>query len=334
MPSKKIIIPVICISLLAGGWWLFTARKEASVAKEHTIEKTDAGLSRVLAADSDGDGLKDWEEALWKTNPHDPDTDKDGAADNDEILAKRDPRKPGPNDEMNPRIVDEINAAPSGDEENITARLARNFTTTYFSQKITSASAGDGLIEKDGLKSQVFSDIARTITQEDVIDNKPKFSAEDFQISASPSENDARTYINTLGNIFKSASFPEKSDIEAISEAIVKQDQDIQGIKDLQLYQDGYEKLAQDMKTAPIPQSFLETHVAMANNFWRLGLYLKEFINIETDPIKGMIALNGYAKEGAQSIEFLKKIVEEIKIKGFSFSEEEGGSEFNKYLNI
>ncbi len=336
MPSRKVIIPLIFTALLGGGWWFFgTPQKQ--IPAENKIAATDNNAWKTLSQDSDNDGLQDWEELLWKTNPKNPDTDGDGTADNDEILAKRDPRKPGPDDKMNmlhPDSADSAGALTANNEENLTAQLAQNFGTAYFSQKIASASNGNLSVEKNTLVNQMLSGIANTITKENIIDDTPKFSAKDFRLSASASEQDARTYLNTLGGIFKSASFPPKSDIEAITEAIKKQGQGLGDMKDLQMYRDGYEKLAQDLKTIPIPQPFFETHIAMANNFWRLGLYMEEFINMKTDPIKGIIALNGYSKEGIQSVELLKKIVEEINTRRFSFSEEEGGSEFNKYLNI
>ncbi len=48
--------------------------------------------------DSDNDGLADWEERLWKTDPNNPDTDGDGTSDGDEVLLGRNPLKPGPDD--------------------------------------------------------------------------------------------------------------------------------------------------------------------------------------------------------------------------------------------
>lgn len=38
------------------------------------------------ASDADSDGLNDGQEAIWGTDPHDPDTDKDGLKDGDEVL--------------------------------------------------------------------------------------------------------------------------------------------------------------------------------------------------------------------------------------------------------
>ena len=53
-----------------------------------------------LDKDTDGDGLKDWEELLWKTDPNKMDTDGDGTPDGEEINLGRNPLKAGPNDKI------------------------------------------------------------------------------------------------------------------------------------------------------------------------------------------------------------------------------------------
>jgi len=54
--------------------------------------------------DSDNDGLKDWEEALWKTDPQNPDTDGDGTPDGKEVAEGRNPAIPGPDDYL-PSVI-------------------------------------------------------------------------------------------------------------------------------------------------------------------------------------------------------------------------------------
>ncbi len=52
---------------------------------EKTLPNQNTPLENTfdISLDSDSDGLKDWEEALWGTDPHNPDTDGDGVSDGD-----------------------------------------------------------------------------------------------------------------------------------------------------------------------------------------------------------------------------------------------------------
>ena len=52
------------------------------------------------------------------------------------------------------------------------------------------------------------------------------------------------------------------------------------------------------------------------------------------DPIGGLTAMNSYMAEAKRSVEPLKSIVAEIKKYRFSFRENEGGTLFNRYLDI
>jgi hypothetical protein len=74
--------------------------------------ETKAKVQEFMTLDSDNDGMKDWEEALWKTDPQKSDTDGDGTSDSEEIKLNRDPMKANtapqnatPNDKIDEKII-------------------------------------------------------------------------------------------------------------------------------------------------------------------------------------------------------------------------------------
>jgi len=93
-------------------------------AKETTVE------SQTL--DSDNDGLKDWEENLYKTDLLNPDTDNDGYFDGEEINSGHNPLIKSPNDNQ------VFYPLPVGDKYNITNKIFTNFSSvlnSYIEQK-------------------------------------------------------------------------------------------------------------------------------------------------------------------------------------------------------
>ena len=85
-PSKKLVLIFVGSVFIVIGFAYATfnlTRKETYVAT--TLEATTTN-SALLAKDGDSDGLKDWEEQLWKTDPYNPDTDGDGLNDGEEVL--------------------------------------------------------------------------------------------------------------------------------------------------------------------------------------------------------------------------------------------------------
>ncbi len=93
-------------------------------AKETTIESQ--------TKDSDNDGLKDWEENLYKTDLLNPDTDGDGYLDGEEINSGHNPLVKGPNDKQ------VFYPLPVGNKYNITNKIFADIDAvakSYLEQK-------------------------------------------------------------------------------------------------------------------------------------------------------------------------------------------------------
>ena len=137
LPSiKKLpLVPVLVAIFLATGLILFVnafSKKEAFSqfnlwgGRETTIESQNK--------DSDNDGLKDWEEDLYKTDYLNPDTDGDGYLDGEEINSDHNPLVKGPNDKQI------FYPLPLGKKYNITERVLSEeamqaLINSYLSQK-------------------------------------------------------------------------------------------------------------------------------------------------------------------------------------------------------
>jgi len=130
--NKKIIRDVALLLILVGvGFILFLFKKDlGSISFKKNLTETQKNIIPINNKDSDGDGLKNWEEALWKTDPNNPDTDGDGVSDGEEIKTNRDPTIPGPNDKTT-NIADRQKEYSEGGPLNATDRLARDFFSNF-----------------------------------------------------------------------------------------------------------------------------------------------------------------------------------------------------------
>lgn len=78
----------------------------------------------IAQKDTDGDGIKDWEEVIINTDPKNPDTDGDGAPDGKEVDQGRSPVKAGPHDRVSAPL------APIKKPEKILARIMPSILST------------------------------------------------------------------------------------------------------------------------------------------------------------------------------------------------------------
>ena len=95
LPSKKFLIAlsiaifIILIAVILNFWKPGSHKNEGTLL---AVNNTNAS-STPMNIDSDSDGLPDWKEALYGTDPHKADTDGDGTTDTVEIADGRDPLK-------------------------------------------------------------------------------------------------------------------------------------------------------------------------------------------------------------------------------------------------
>lgn len=95
--NKTILIVVFLLCVVAAGtlvWTLKRGRNPGPAPRHAAASAEDA----IVKSDRDNDGLKDWEESIFKTDPDKPDTDGDGTIDGEEITQNRDPLVAGPLD--------------------------------------------------------------------------------------------------------------------------------------------------------------------------------------------------------------------------------------------
>jgi hypothetical protein len=151
---KKSYLAIIPLAIIfAVGLILFIgaySRKDAFSeftlwgGKETTIESQ--------TKDSDSDGLKDWEEGLYKTDSLNPDTDGDGYLDGEEINSGHNPVVKGPGDNLT------FFPLPLGDQYNITKKVLSDeiideLLQSYVTQKNDYVQDNSGISDADSFLS-------------------------------------------------------------------------------------------------------------------------------------------------------------------------------------
>ncbi len=85
----RILIASIAGVLLLALTAYIVRSPEKPLAQDASLNKSDVVAPIAYDLDSDSDGLKDWEETLWGTDPKNPDTDGDGTEDGSAVEAER-----------------------------------------------------------------------------------------------------------------------------------------------------------------------------------------------------------------------------------------------------
>ena len=273
--------------------------------QEQNIQSSDQGKE----FDSDNDGLKDWEEAVYKTDPKNPDTDGDGYLDGEEVTSGYDPIKAAPNDELpnvNPK-------KPRPLPNNLTRALSMKLGQGIAEGKIKSFNNETG----QPLTSQELeSDAGLNLLLEEAMNQQigellmPEISDSEIKISDKTGKSETLAYFSEMKNsIVKiTPADKNKSEMQIFSEAIESGD-----FNELQENQKAYQETYQKMKDVAVPADLVNFHKNLLGVLsWTINIY-KAVGNVGQDPLKAAIAMEQYQKMTEKLKDLILQLFDQLK---------------------
>ena len=320
LPNKKIWFLLVFILLIFAGWFYFSDYKNKQI--QYIAEQEKSPLAVVLEqtsqldADSDADGLKDWEELLWKTDPNKADTDGDGTNDNEEISLNRNPLKAGPNDKISEKedLVAQEKAVSDSKQNTLTAAYARKFLTEYMTLKQQKGELSDA--DKQNLV-QSFMDNIEPLT---VVD---QYSVSDIKITANTSDS-VKKYAEEMKKIFideRQGLISEPEVFKALMKNIQEGADFQKDIESLNYSIGKYEELIKKMMNMIVPKELSENHLEAINGFNNTKIAIKNMTFASTDPVKAVTGRKLYdieLKRAYDDLIDMQNIFDEYKIYVFN----------------
>jgi hypothetical protein len=283
LPSKRFQIVVLVIAAAAVLFILatFLFSKKSEYKKADEVETESVLLGSVIYQDTDNDGLWDWEEALWGTDPKNPDTDGDGIRDFDEVEALRpEAGEPG-----------ESEYTP----ETETGTLSRELVSAILSLK-----------QNGSLNQENLASIAQEIGKG--IENKGLFSAYSLDSVSTVAESQAthssyKTRVQSVFSQYTNSSIGEELNLLPL---YFENPADHQS--ELEIIIEDYKNLARALLLTDIPRPIAVLHVSLMNNANRVALALEELLFLEDDPLRGVAGISYYEEYSDAFISNLETI--------------------------
>jgi len=311
LPNKKILFLFVFILLIFAGWFYFSDHKNKQI--QYIAEQEKSPLAVVfdqtsqLDADSDGDGLKDWEELLWKTDPNKADTDDDGTNDNEEITLNRNPLKAGPNDKISDKedLVAQEKVISDSKQNTLTATYARKFLTEYMTLKQQKGELTD--LDKQNLV-QSFMDNIEPLT---VVD---QYNASDIKTIADTNDS-VKKYAEEMKKIFIDEKRLLPNEVEIFNILLKNiQEENVKNIElSIKILNNSIllnEKLIKTMMPIAVPKNFSKNHLEVVNGLSNIVLAIKNMAIAQTDPVKAMMGQKLYNEQTQRNYNALNSIQE------------------------
>jgi len=330
--NKKLIFSIILSIILLGGGVFVVSRdidKGQNLPGKGIVKDTSnifSVNSSGIGGDSDGDGLLDWEETLWGTDPNNTDSDGDGTDDGEEVANGRNPAKARPDDSIKTGGVANI-SSPSSETEKLTqtGEFAVNFFSEYF------RALSDGVFsnnENENIQNAATNFFVGKINSSNEL---PKFLSKDINVVGT-SQSTIKNYGNLLGATI--SKYEAKESYDNPDELLVEvlETRDKKYADRLKALGRDYVQSAEEMSDIPTPRGLLLLHLDLVNNLDSVGKSVAGLGNILTDPLQAMGTLSIYQKTLQNLYDTSGNLIKYIERNGVSYSRDEAG--FRLFNNI
>jgi hypothetical protein len=266
---------------------LFTniANYTSQSANQGGLAYNKAIIEDLVARDLDKDGVLDWEESLWGTDPTKKDTNGDGMPDNVEI--------------ENLKKQKEQNGQDEQGESLLTAENGENLTETdKFSRELFATIAA---LNQSGAMDQATIDQLSSSLAERIQNSPPRkvFSLADLKIIKNETLIDVKNYNSAFDSL--SAKYPVNYNVYDVLQKFVVDENsvDTTALSELDPIIIQVNKIIADMARMNVPTSFSSLHLDLINALQRLLENVSDIKLYDTDPI---VALSGMSQYDSNTV--------------------------------
>jgi len=269
-------------------------------------------------ADNDGDGLANWEEAMWGTNPNAMDTDGDGTTDNVELALNRNPLVNATDDSLSTYpAIPSLESADTG-YAGRTAGIAQSFASQLYAIGV---SGNDTSVNG----SDVLNNIIKTeLAQGKLVD---EYVTKDV-LSVDDSMESYRAYGNAFGKFIN--TYKERNEPYATAEIIKRAftTEDLPSLSALSSYAAFLQAEARVLATTPVPISFVAEHIELVNGVHNMGKAFTILTQSAQDPFMALLGLGEYSTAYKRFTETIDTFTSASAKQNTSFLPEEPGFMF------
>jgi len=262
-------------------------------AKKVGAESTHDLLVTYASKDSDSDGLPDWQEAIYNTDPNNAHsispTLLDGEAVAQGLVAPK--FKSATSTPIDASVIPGVTAGPSTLTDQFSHKLIGQYLLT---RGKTQPSSNDiaGFVE------QGVSALKQTHSFPDAFNQG--------QVKVSGSGSDAiLTYLASVEPIILKIDGNNKVDeIQSFSDAVNKGD--TKALVTVRKYADAYATASRAVMKVSVPAELASSHLAFANSLMHVSESVSDLAAYDTDPIRTMLGLATYQTSTADVIKAMK----------------------------
>lgn len=271
MSGKIIAASFFGVAILAFGVWQWLQKDSA----EPLQSKNDAQQPSALIddTDTDGDGLKDWEELLLGLNPNNPDSDADGISDKEELAQAR--------------------SAPTTQEAGVdtdqqtqefaqTDVLAREIFGAYIQSKQL------GTYDPSAFENIIAQSTQGTFT----INNIAAYTLDDIKTTNDTSASTTSSYESAFQEAILAVTDISEYELTTYGRAVETGNEE--DFEKLLVARDVYLSIAEELLSITVPEDGAVAHLDLINAFTSFANTLEHMAQSPDDPIVAFVSMRNF----------------------------------------
>jgi hypothetical protein len=271
LPSKKFLkIALVVLVIIVIIYFIFLYSKTYKSLKNPTITTSTVQIQELLEKDTDNDGVRDWEEALWGTDTNKANTF--GMPDKTYIANKK------------KEVASKSGESGTATDENLddTEKIAREFLSTILTLK---ESGNLNSFNISNLAQKFSADIGADADLADV------YTKSDVKLGADTAAA-KKAYYTTFS---KSIATAKKGGMGAELNAIARFFTEAEAKpEELTKIAGAYTTLTNSLKAMQVPPSAATLHLALLNQSANMATSFKNIVEISNNSIIGLIAISQF----------------------------------------
>ena len=313
MPSKKVVsLLVVVVGILV-----------STALMKRDIKTTDTGSVSVVTTDNtnddsldtDGDGLKDWEERFWGTDPNNPDTDGDGIGDKTDPDSKNNLYADIKNDLNNTEVAPENQREATG-----TDLLAEAFMTRYLAAKATAPGGSLSADDQERVVSSALNDLSIPIVYTEYSENQINLIITDTDVVIKKYGNDVGLILKTNSN-----SVEETDSLSLFDRVLEENEPNSSSVKKLKEYVEGYDRIINALLLVDVPPSAKNTHLEFLNLMSKNRSLNYMFSKFHEDPFGAISVMSIYESAVSETINIFADVFTYFKSHNIDYTKNESG---------
>ncbi len=321
-PKARVILAIFVVIFLGLLAFLFLAKKPKNqIDRDTAMRASRQAQIDALNRDSDGDGLKDWEEAIFRTDPHNPDTDGDGTPDGEEVRLGRDPLKPStakdplhPNDLMATSTPLTTGAQTAQHySPNLTQLLAQSVGQQLIAERLMNP-------EKQLNPEAIGTNIANNLPA--YTPEVPLLTIKDISVTQDDSDAAikiwARQFDAAVQKSFRGYDRPDQ--IEPLILINALKDENYESLAQLDGQLRAYDAAVATIEKIPVPALFAPEELQFLRILLQTRDVVFHFRNAEKDPVSALAGIQSYFDLAKETQDWHKKVRDGFMERHITFS--------------